>query len=84
MVSRDNEDYTRSVDEWIHEFERRTGWEVEVLNPDEGEGETLSRAYDVVEYPTILALNDSDGGVLAMWRGRELPTFDEVAYWITR
>lgn len=84
VVGRDMEDYSRMVNEWIREFERRTGREVEEIDPDSGEGSTLCRAYDIVEYPTILALNDSDGSVLSMWRGRNLPTFDEVTYWTTK
>ena len=71
------------VEEWLTEFERRTGVEIESLDPDSREGESLCRAYDVVEYPTILALND-DGGVLALWRGQMLPTFDEVNYWVMK
>lgn len=80
-VWREGEDYSRSVEEWIEEFKRRTGREVESLNPDTGEGESICRAYDVVEYPTIMALGD-DGAVLGVWRGKILPTFDEVAYWV--
>lgn len=84
IVGRDNAEYTGTVEDWVREFHRRTGREVEMLSPDEGEGVTLSRAYDVVEYPTILALKDGDGAVLAMWRGKNLPTFDEVTYWATK
>lgn len=79
-VWRDEEDYSRSVSEWIREFERRTGREVESISPDTREGESICNAYDVVEYPTILVLRD-DGSVVASWRGRSLPLFDEVAYW---
>lgn len=80
-VWRDHSDYGRTVEEWLTEFERRTRKEVESLDPDTGEGESFCRAYDVVEYPTLLALGD-DGVVLAMWRGKMLPTFDEVSYWV--
>lgn len=79
-VWRDQSDYGRSVEEWITEFERRTGKEIETIDPDSTEGESFCRAYDVVEYPTILALGD-DGAVLASWQGKMLPLFDEVAYW---
>lgn len=79
-VWRDQSDYGRSVEEWITEFERRTGKEIETIDPDSTEGESFCRAYDVVEYPTILALGD-DGAVLAAWQGKMLPLFDEVAYW---
>ncbi len=84
VVGRDMADYSRMMNEWIREFERRTGREVEVIDPDSGDGISLCRAYDVVEYPTILALNDSDGAVLSMWRGQNLPTFDEVTFWTTK
>lgn len=76
-------DYGRMVEEWLTEFARRTGVEIESLDPDTPEGERVARAYDVVEYPTILAM-DNDGSVLEMWRGQNLPTFDEVHYWVMR
>lgn len=79
-VWRDNTDYARTVEEWIREFEHRTGREIESLDPDTIEGEALCRAYDIVEYPTMLAL-DNRGATLEVWRGRQLPTFDEVNYW---
>lgn len=80
-VWRRESDYGHTMEEWLTEFERRTGAEVEGLEPDSGEGESFCKAYDIVEYPTIVALGN-DGGVLAMWRGQELPTFDDVAYWL--
>lgn len=80
-IWREDEDYSRMMSDWINEFEKRTGKEVENLDPDSSEGESICRAYDVVEYPTIMALGD-DGAVLGVWRGKILPTFDEVAYWV--
>lgn len=80
-VWRDQSDYGRAVEEWMTEFERRSGKEIESLDPDTKDGESFCRAYDVVEYPTILALGD-DGAVLASWRGTMLPLFDEVSYWV--
>lgn len=79
-VWRENEDYSRAVEEWLMEFERRTGRAVETLSPDGREGVEFCRAYDIVEYPTIMALGEN-GSVLSMWRGKQLPLFDEVAYW---
>lgn len=79
-VWREDADYSRTVSEWLTEFERRTGREVESMDPHTHAGEGFCRAYDIVEYPTLLAL-DNNGGVLAIWRGKMLPTFDEVNYW---
>lgn len=79
-VMRDNEDYTRMVEDWIWGFERQTGKEIEVISPDGRDGDSFCRTYDIVEYPTIMALDES-GAVLEMWRGKELPTFDTVSFW---
>lgn len=80
-IGREASDYGRMVDDWVREFERRTGAEIENIDPDSSEGERLCRIYDVVEYPTIMALGE-DGSLGAMWRGKTLPTFDEVTYWL--
>ena len=78
-VFRDNQDYSRAVFEWLENFRRQTGREIEVLDPDENDD--FCRVYDVVEHPTILALSD-DGGVLASWRGKMLPLINEVLYYM--
>lgn len=78
-IYRNNQDYSRSVDEWLENFYRQTGRELEVLDPDENVG--FCEAYDVVEYPTILALGES-GEVRASWRGRNLPLINEVLYYM--
>ena len=82
-VWRRESDYGRSVEEWLHEFERRTGRTLTSLNPDEPEGESVCRAYDIVEYPTMMVVDES-GSPLGMWRGQNLPTFDEVLLWLMK
>ena len=78
-IYRDNQDYTRTVDDWLENFYRQTGREIETMNPDENVN--FCETYDIVEYPTILALGDR-GEVRANWRGRELPLFNEVMYYM--
>ncbi len=78
-IYRDRQDYSRSVDEWLENFYRQTGREIETMDPDNNVG--FCEAYDVVEYPTILALDDS-GAVLASWRGRTLPLINEVLFYM--
>ena len=77
-VFRDNQDYTRSVTEWLENFRRQTGRELETLDPDENPG--FCEAYDIVECPTIITLDDR-GSVLSLWRGRELPLINEVLFY---
>ena len=81
MIWRDESDYGRMVTEWLHDCERRVGVAPESLSPDEPAGESICKAYDVVEYPTMLALDDG-GKVLQMWRGLNLPRIDDVAYYL--
>ncbi len=78
-VYRDNQDYSRSVDEWLTDIYRQTGKQIETMDPDVNTG--FCEAYDVVEYPTILALGEQ-GDVRASWRGRSLPLINEVLYYM--
>lgn len=80
VVYRDTSDYGREVREYIDDFERQTGLEIEQMNPDDSRNQFFLQAYDIVEYPTILVIAD-DGRLLQMWHGRPLPLTDEVAYY---
>lgn len=81
IIWRDESDYGRTVTEWLHDCERRIGVAPESLSPDEPEGESICRAYDIVEYPSMLAIDDG-GKVMQMWRGCDLPRIDDVAYYL--
>lgn len=78
-IYKDGEDYSRSVEEWLENLRRQTGREIETMNPDQNPG--FCEAYDVVEYPTILAIGER-GDVRASWRGRDLPLINEVLYYM--
>jgi hypothetical protein len=77
-VYKDKQDYTRSVTEWLENFRRQTGRELETMDPDKNPG--FCEAYDIVEYPTFIAI-DNSGNVHATWKGRELPLINEVLYY---
>ena len=77
-IYRDNQDYTRSVDEWLENFRRQTGKELEIMDPDRDAN--FCQVYDIVEYPTIIAL-DNQGSVAAIWQGRTLPFINDVSYY---
>lgn len=78
-VFRDNQDYSRTVFEWLENFRRQTGREIEVLDPDEDAD--FCETYDIIEYPSIIALG-LNGDVRALWRGREMPLINEVLYYM--
>ena len=79
-VYRENSEHGREVTEWLETFDRRIQKEVEIVDPDSVYGGDFVSAYDVVEYPTFLALDDN-GAVLDQWRGTPLPRIDEVSYY---
>lgn len=82
-VWRDNTDYARTVTTFLTDFARQTGRTIEELDPDTKEGESFCRAYDIVEYPTIIAVSDG-GQVQQLWKGTTLPTISEVSYYVSQ
>jgi len=80
MVYKEASDYARAVEDFLRDFNRQTGHDIEVINPDSPAGSDFCTAYGIVEYPTMLALA-SDGQMQAMWRGLPLPTMSEVSYY---
>lgn len=80
VVYKDESDHARAVIDYLRDFKRQTGKDLEVIDPDTREGADLCRTYDIVEYPTIVAL-DASGVLQNTWRGQPLPTISEVSYY---
>ncbi len=80
VVARDRSDYSRQVEELIHDFKRQTGGEIEQIDPDSKDGISFCRAYGIVEYPTILAINH-ESVMQQMWRGLPLPTISMISFY---
>lgn len=81
VIYKDQADYTRTVLEFLRDFEHQTGHELETLDPDTAEGSQFCETYDIVEYPTIIATSD-DSVMQKTWRGIPLPTINEVSYYV--
>ena len=73
-----NSEFARTVEEFAHDIERQQGVKLELVSVDTREGANMATMYDIVRYPTILALRD-EGDLLQMWSGEELPLMNEVA-----
>lgn len=73
-------DHAREVLDYLRDFTRRTGRTLEEIDPESRDGANFCRVYDIVEYPTVVALSD-DGRLLHQWRGRPLPTISEVSFY---
>jgi fructoselysine-6-P-deglycase FrlB-like protein len=83
VVYRQNTDYTRAVETFVNDFTRQTGRTLESIDPDSLEGITFCTTYDIIEYPSVIALSH-DGQVQNTWKGAMLPTISEVSYYATQ
>lgn len=81
VVYKQQTDYARRVEDFMFDFKRLTSHDLEVIDPDSRDGSSFCRAYDIVEYPTLIALSD-DGQIQNQWRGLPLPTLSEVSYYV--
>ena len=81
IVYRENTEYEREVSGWLQEFEFRTGKKIETLNPDTREGTAFCEIHDIVEYPSIIAVDDT-GRMQNLWRGIPMPLIDEVSFYV--
>lgn len=79
MLYRPNSEYSRVVDEFVHEFQTRSGslHPLEVINMDSREGAAIGELYGIMQYPAILVLQ-SDGFLQKSWEGGNLPLIEEV------
>lgn len=80
VVYKEESDHAREVIDYLADFTRQTGRELETIDPETADGAAFCRTYDIVEYPSIIALSD-DGVLQNLWRGRPLPTIAEVSYY---
>lgn len=81
IVYKDESDHAREVYDYLRDFRMQTGHDLETVDPDTRDGASFCRAYDIVEYPSVVALSE-DGRLQSMWRGRPLPTISEVSYYV--
>jgi len=81
VIYKEETDYARQVTDYLRDFERQTGHELETLNPESLEGISFTETYDIMEFPTVVAIS-SDGHLQNQWRGLPLPTISEVSYYV--
>jgi hypothetical protein len=83
LVYKERSDHARDVETFLRDFTRQTGSSIEAVNPETPEGAQFCQTYDIVEYPTLVALDDS-GQVQNLWRGLPFPTISEVSYYVSQ
>ena len=80
VVYKNESDHARDVLTWLSDFTRQTGRTLETIDPETAAGAATCETYDIVEYPSIVALDDN-GVLQTIWRGLPLPTISEVSYY---
>ena len=81
VLFKEQTDYARQVSDFIDDFKRQTGHELEVIDPESSQGISFTEAYDILEFPTIIAISD-EGQIQNQWKGTPLPTISEVSYYV--
>lgn len=81
IIYKEASDHAREVRDYLRDFERTTGKKIISVDPESRDGIGFCETYDIVEYPTIIAL-DSNGIMQNMWRGTPLPQIHEVSYYV--
>lgn len=77
MVYREKSEGRMAVEAFLKDFKYQTGGEIEIIDPDTAAGQQFIETYDVVSYPTLLALTP-EGTPAAVWRGT-LPTISDAS-----
>lgn len=80
IVYKPHSEHASATEGYMRDFARQTGHDIETLDPETRDGEGFARTYDVVEYPTMIAL-DEDSRVHSVWRG-VMPTISEASYYV--
>ena len=80
VVYKDQSDHARTVTDFLRDFERQTGHSLETIDPDTRDGAATCEAFGVMEYPTIVSIDDN-GVMQNTWKGLPLPTISEVSYY---
>ncbi|NBU34505.1 hypothetical protein EB118_11975 [bacterium] len=80
ILYKPNSDHGRVVEEYLHEFAvRNPEVSFNALSVETREGANTATLYDVMQYPSMLALRQ-DGSIAKSWQGLPLPLINDVAY----
>ena len=81
LLHRPNSDHERVVIDYLRDFHRQTGKELEAIDVDSREGIALCQLYDIMQFPAIVVTDDR-GSILSQWVGQPLPRISEVSYYV--
>lgn len=80
VLYRPTSEHARRVEEFVHSLEKQGAGKVELVSVDTRDGSSTASLYDVMSYPTVLALQN-DGQLIKDWGGNTMPLVNEVSYY---
>lgn len=83
ILYRPNSEHASDVESFVRDFQMRhdIGNRLQLVSVNTREGAATANLYDIMAYPSILALAD-DGRIINVWQGEQLPLMDEVASYV--
>lgn len=84
ILYRPNSDHESEVRAFVRDLRQLHGIDgdrLELVSINTRDGSATASLYDVMSYPSILALAN-DGSVLNMWQGMPLPLMDEIVGYV--
>jgi hypothetical protein len=81
VIYKEQTDYARQVIDYLADFKRQTGHDLEIMDPESPAGIDFTQIYDIMTLPTMIAISD-EGLLQNTWVGLPLPTISEVSYYV--
>ncbi len=79
ILYRPASEYATKVEAFVHDYRvRHSSAKLELINVNQREGAAMASLYDIMRFPAIMAMA-TDGTLLQLWEGDELPLMDDVA-----
>ena len=82
ILYRPQSEFSRIVEEYARDFEKRTGKTIDLISLDTREGATMASLYDIWKYPALMIMQ-GDGQLMKDWQGEHLPLINEVSGYLT-
>jgi len=81
ILFKPNTETERSVSEYVREFARETGKEINLIDVESVEGVEMAKLYDILQTPAIVTFRD-DGTIVEAWTEQEKwPTIAELSFY---
>lgn len=81
ILYRPNSEHASEVEAFVRDFQRQfyeAGKKIEMLSIDSREGVAQSSLYGIMQFPSILAV-ENDGTLINAWVGMPSPLMNDVA-----